>query len=275
MNKIVLWKKGLVMTIVVLFSGVCVYPAFAGTPISPTNIIQGEEFKQLGETEPEEYLFQTIIDIANNPDVNELLNQIEDEWTNHNYFISWDFDSKSVFQKLLFKKPNLFVSILFTDPSLTHEYLESSYKRGCEVTNVLGEKNVLEIVESVKITNPEILDDINNIIINNEELYDRITTLTEMNEELDTNLPFKNYSIICKILLILFFVYLFRCVIVNFFSKFFEGSPIISVLFDLLWFKNWVFAGTCMLIFQVIYDLLGCGSPPPSFNNCIRESRIR
>jgi hypothetical protein len=270
MNKIVLWKKGLVMAIVFLFIGVGVYPAIAVTPKKTTNITQEKVFEQLVETDPKEYLFQTIIDIANNPDVNELLNQIEDQWKNGNCYMSWDFNSKSVFQKLLFNKPNLLYSILFTESSLTHQYLKSSYNRGCKVTNILGEENVIEIVESAEITNPEIYDELNNIIMNDEELYDKITMLAEMNEELDSNLPFKNYSRICKILLILFYVYLIRCGIVSFFSRFFEGLPIISVIFDLLWFKNWVFAGVCMLIFQVIYDILGCESPSPSYNTFIK-----
>ena len=270
MNKTILWTKGLVMAIVFLFIGVGIYPAIAVEPISPTNIILGEEFEQIEKTEPKEYLFQTIIDIANNPDVNELLNQIEDEWKDDNCFISWDFDSKNVFQKLLFKKPYLLVSILFTEFSITHKYLESSHNRGCEVTKFLGEENVIEIVESVEIKNPEILDELYNIIMNDEELYDRITTLGEMNEELDTNAPFKNYSIICKILLILFSVYLIRCGIVSFFSKFFQNRTIISVILDLLWFKNWVFAGVSMLIFQLIYDILGCERPSPSLKTCIR-----
>ncbi len=270
MNKTILGTKGLVMAIVFLFIGVGIYPAIAVEPITPTNIIRGEEFEQVEKTEPKEYLFQTIIDIANNPDVNELLNQIEDEWKADNCFISWDFDSKSVFQKLLFKKPNLLLSILFTEPSITHKYLESSYNGGCEVTKVLGEENIIEIVESVEIKNPEIPDELYNIIMNDEELYHKIATLGEMNEELDTNLPFKNYSSICKILLILFYVYLIRSGIVSFFSQFFKNSTIISVILDLLWFKNWVFAGACMLIFQVIDDILGCESPSPSRNTYIR-----
>jgi hypothetical protein len=156
------------------------------------------------------------------------------------------------------RKPILLFSILFTETSITHEYLESSYNRGCEVTKVLGEENVIEIAESVEIKNPEILDELYNIITNDEELYDRITTLAEMNEELDTNLPFKNYSSICKILLILFFVYLIRCGIVDYFTIMFHDNPIILVILDLLWFKNWVFAGACMAIFKVIDDTLGC-----------------
>ena len=258
MNKTILLKKGLVIGIVFLFIGVGIYPAIAVEPITPTNIIQEEELEQIEETEPKEYLFQTIIDIANNPDVNELLNQIEDEWKNDNCYISWNFNCKSVFQKLLLKKPNLLFSILFTEPRITHEYLESSYNRGCKVANALGEENVIEIVESVEINNPEILDELYNLIMNNEELYDKIITLGEMNEGLSINLPFSNFSIICSILLVLFSVYLIRCGIVDFFSILFHDNPIILVIFDLLWFKNWVFAGACMAIFKVIDDTLGC-----------------
>lgn len=258
MNKTILLKKGLVIGIVFLFIGVGVYPAIAVEPIISNNITQEEEFEQVEETEAKEYLFQTIIDIANNPDANGLLNQIEDGWKNDNRYISWDFNCKSVFQKLLLSKPNILFSILFTETSITHEYLESSYNRGCKVANALGEENVIEIVESVEINNPEILDELYNLIINNEELYDRIITLSEMNEGSGINLPFSNLSVICKILLVLFSVYLIRCGIVDFFTIMFHDNPIILVILDLLWFKNWIFAGACMAIFKVIDDTLGC-----------------
>ena len=208
-------------------------------------------------------MFLSIIDIANNPDVNELLNQIEFEWKNDNCFISWDFDSKNIFQKLLFKKPTTLISMLFTEPSITYEYFESFYDRGCEVIKVLGEENAIDIVESVEIKNPEVLDELYNIIMNDEDLYERITILNEMNEDLDYNSPLNNYSSICKILLILFFVYLIRCGIVSYISESYEDRIILSVILDLLWFKHWIFAGVCMVIFQVIDDILGCNSLSP------------
>ncbi|KYK28377.1 hypothetical protein AYK20_01340 [Thermoplasmatales archaeon SG8-52-1] len=248
--------KSMVIVITLLFIGL------AFQPIVSTNELKKEK------VETNNYLFETIINIVNKPEIYELLNQIKDEWKNDNSYITWDFDSKVIFKNLILKKSKLFVSLIFTEPSLTHDYLESSYIKGCEITNVLGEKNVIDTINSVEITNPEILDNLNNLIINDEELYDRITTLQGLNE-ISESLPFRNYSTICKVLLILYYVYLIRCGIVSLFSKFFEGLPLISVMFDIMWFKNWEFAGVCMFIFQLIYDTIGCEEPSPSFNTGI------
>lgn len=248
--------KSMVIGITLLFIGL------AFQPIVSTNELKKEQM------EPNNYLFETMIEIINKPEVNELLNQIIDEWKNDNSYITWDFDSQVIFKNLFLKKPKILVSLLFTESSVTQDYLESSYIKGCEITKVLGEKNVIDTVESVEIKNPEILDELNNFIMDDQELYDRITTLEELNENSES-LPFRNYSTICKTLLILYYVYLIRCGIVSFFSKFFEGLPIISIIFDIMWFKNWEFAGVSMLIFQLIYDTIGCEKPSPSFNTGI------
>lgn len=247
--------KTIVIGITLLFTGLALQPTVSTIEL------------EKNESEPKEYLFETIIDIANNPDINRLLTQINDDYNNKNYYIKWDFDSRDIFQKILLKKPNLLLSMIFTKTRITPSYLESSYNKGCEVTKVLGEEKVINIVESVEITNPQILDELNSYIMNNEELYEKITTLEKMNEKIDTSLPFRNYSLICKILLILFYTYIIRCGIVNLFSNFFTGKPILSVIFDLLWFKNWELAGVCMVIFQVIYDTIGCEKPAPSNNS--------
>jgi hypothetical protein len=264
MNKNILWKKGLVITVVVLFMGIGVYPAIAVGPITSINIIKEEDFQQSSETEPKDFLFQTILDIANNPDVKELLNLNEWDSKNYNLYINWNLDGKNIFQKLLFKKPSTLMSILFTEPTMTQKYLDSSYSRGCELIKEFGEKDSLDIINSAEINDPEIFDNFKNIILNDEELSERIVILGEMNEESDISMPFSDYSIICKILLVLYFVYLIRAVIVLYFHKFFEGNPIMLVIIDLLWFKNWIFAGVCLLIFNVIDDVLGCEDPSPN-----------
>ena len=245
--------KTLVVGITLLFI------ALAFQPTVSTNEVRK------GEVDPKQYLFETIIEIKNNPDINEILSQIEDNWNNHyNDYIDWDFSGKEVFQNLIIKRPYLLYKMLFTVPSITYDYLDTSYDRGCKVINALGEKNAIDIVESVELVNPEILDDINYYIINDEDLQERISTLQVLNYELDEATPFRNYSMICKLLLILFYVYIIRCAIVGFFVGLFEGKPIMSVIFDLLWFKNWELAGVCMFLFSVIDDLLGCETPSPT-----------
>ncbi|MGF3553716.1 MAG: hypothetical protein ACQXXF_00340 [Thermoplasmatota archaeon] len=251
MKKIIL--KPLVLGISLLFIALAFQPAMSKIEIKKE------------EVEPKQYLYETIIEIINNPDIKNLLNQVENKQkNNYNHYIACDLDGKEVVQKLLFKKPYLLYTILFTESKLTINHLDSSYNRGCQAINILGEKNVIKTIESVEIVNPEVFDNIQNFVINNEGLQDRIITLINLNKELDPNIPFRNYSIICKTLLILFYVYLIRCIITYYFSKFFEGKTMILVILNLLWFKNWELAGVYLLIFKMIYDTIGCEKPTPS-----------
>jgi len=243
MPKDVIWKKAFVISIIILFIGVGVYPAIAIYPKESPEINFNKETSFGKDIEPKEYLFQTIIDIINNPEVKILFETTK----NDGECICYDYDIRSVFQKILFKKPILIFSIIFSKPSITHSYLDTNYERGCDLTYILGKENVNLIVESIKITNTEFFNDLNNIILNNEELYDKIYTLTEINA------PNENSSIICSILNILLLGYLIRAGLVGFIGKMFEGS-IISKIFDLLWFKNWELAGVCLFI----YDFLDC-----------------
>ena len=239
--------KTLVIGITLLFIGLAFQPSVSTIEVKKA------------ETEPKQYLYETIMDIKNNQEINEILNRVKDDWnSNYRNYINWNYDGKEAFQNLVIKKPYVLYTLLFTEPTISSEYFEKSYKRSLKVINALGEQHVIEAVESVEIVNPEILDDITNYIINDEDLMERISTLQVMNNEPDPTAPFSNYSAICKILVILFYVYIIRCAIVGFFANLFEGKPIMSVLFDLLWFKNWELAGVCMLIFSVIDDLLGC-----------------
>ena len=91
-------KKVLVIGVILLFIGVSVQPSM-GTDV-PEKI----------EVEPKDYLFQTIVDISNNPEVKELFEQVKDKGI---VFIS-DYNFRNVYLKLLFRNPRLFCSLLFT-----------------------------------------------------------------------------------------------------------------------------------------------------------------
>jgi len=178
-------SKTLVMGIIILFVGVGVNPAFAVN--IPENI----------EVEPKDYLFETIIEIANNPDVKELFEQYD-----YKIFTS-DYDYKDVFSQLFLKKPKLLLNILFTKPSITYEYLNKSYNRGIKCVNILGEKQALKMTDSIKISNPDILNELNNIIKNDKELSNRISTLKIMNNDLKLDSPFMFYPIICAFMILI------------------------------------------------------------------------
>jgi len=171
-------SKGLAVAVILLFIGLAIQPSVA---------VQPEE--QI-DVEPKDYLFQTIINIANNPDVKSLLQQ-------YNYeLFKVDID-KSVYRKIFFRNPRLFRSIIFTKPSLTYEFLDKTYNNGIEITNIIGEDKALELIESIGVSDTEVFDEFNNIISKDEELSNRLATLKETNKEQNSDWY---YPIICSIL---------------------------------------------------------------------------
>lgn len=190
MNK----KKDLINTtlvfgIIILFIGLAVQPG--------TATVQPEKIR----LEPKLLLFQTIIDIANNQEVENLFEQEK----NNGLFLDFNYNFRSVYRKLLFKDPNLLRSLIFTKPTINHEYLNFAYKQGCELIDIFGEDKDLEIIESITLTNPNFSSKLSNIIKNNEEINEKIEEIKAINKQLNPTLPFEGYPIICVILLVLLF----------------------------------------------------------------------
>jgi hypothetical protein len=168
-------SKTLVIGIVALFIGIGVQSAFA------TDIPEKEEI------EPKDYLYETIVAIANNPDVQDL-------FENNKANVNFDFNNQKTFRQLLFKNPDLLCSMVFTKTKTTTQYLDNTYNQGIELIDIFGEETAIDMLDSVELTNPELLDDLNNIIMNDEELSNRISTLEVLNNETNP---------ICRILFIL------------------------------------------------------------------------
>jgi len=183
--------KGLTVAVILLFVGVGVQPAVA--TVEPETEI---------DIEPKDYLFQTIIDIANNPDLKNLLEQYSNDLFKFNI-------DRSVYRKLLLRNPRLMFNSLFTKPLLSVEYLNKCYNKGIEITNILGEDKVLEILENIKLTDTKFLNELINIVIKNDELSNRFETLKELNKDLKPVKPFIRYPILCAsaiLLLITIFI---------------------------------------------------------------------
>jgi hypothetical protein len=157
-------RKALVISVVVLFIGV------GGQSVFAVDIPEKEEI------EPKDYLFETIVAIANNPDVKNLF----EEYRNN---INLDYNNRYLFRKLLFKNPDLLCSMVFTKTKTTTQYLDKSYDQGIELIDIYGEEKTLELLNLVKVKNPEILDDLNNIVMSDEELSGRISKLSFFNNE--------------------------------------------------------------------------------------------
>jgi hypothetical protein len=171
-------SKGLTVAVIILFLSIGIQPAIA--TVEPEQEI---------EIESKDYLFQTIIDISNNPNVKELL----DKYDNDLFEVNID---KSVYHKLLLRNPRLFRSLIFTRPSISIEYLNGCYNKGIEIINSLGVDKASDIVETMKITDKGMFDQLYNFIIIDEEILFRLETLKEINKELD----YEDFPIICSVL---------------------------------------------------------------------------
>jgi len=196
-------SKTLVIGIVVLFIGVGIQSAFA------IDIPEKEEI------EPKDYLYETIVAIANNPDVQDL-------FENNKNNVNFDFNNQYIFRQLFFKNPELLCSMVLKKTKTTTQYLDKSYNQGIELVNIFGEEKAVEMLDSVESSNPELLDDLNQIIMNDEELSNRISTLIEMNNETNP---------ICKILFILGFRALTKWISLNLLELIFRNVPALELFF--------------------------------------------
>jgi len=240
-------KKTLVFVVIALFIGIAVQPVIS------SNTIPMEEKT---DVEPKDYLFQTILDIANNPEVKDLFEKAK----NNGNLISYDYNSGSVFLKLLLRKPGILLSTLFTRPTISYKYLDFAYHQGCEMTDIIGEDKTLEIVESINITNPQILDSLTCIVMNNTELRNKIETLEIMNDELKSDKPFWNFPIICFISLMIGF---FLTVMGNSFVYYLrENFPENSIFYKWLTYLFFIFEFSSA-IFILITLFLNCFEQPP------------
>ena len=136
------------------------------------------------------YLFETIIEISNNEDVNDLINS-----NNQNLF-----PSNSNHRLLMPFRRNT------NKVSLSVEHLDLLYNMGIKLIDRIGEDKVAEIKETISIDKPDSAGDLDTIVMGNDELRERIYTLFEMNME-EINNPQPDFGlefpIICGVLLVL------------------------------------------------------------------------
>jgi len=206
--------KALAVAVIILFLGLAIQPSVAVQPETEIDI------------EPKDYLFQTIIDIANNPELKELLEQHKCDLFKLNV-------DRSVYCKLFLRYPRLFGSLLFSKSSLTYEYLDRTYSNGIEITKIIGEDKALELIESIEVTDTEVLDEFNSIISKDEELSIRFETLKQMNNESNSILGYP-YPIICTILTFLAMPSEILFDLINIFQDFYFISYFIAFIWAIL-----------------------------------------
>ena len=242
-------KKGLALAVILLFIGVSYQPIIAEktTSVEKTSNYNNVDFK-----EAKEYLFQTIVEISNNPEVKEFLNE------NKLNIITNYYDCKNEVKKISSQNPKLLKSILFTKPKTTYEYLETNYNNGLNIIDILGEEESFDIVESVKIVNTDLFNDLKNIISNDEKLSNRISVLEEMNNNLMSKPDFSDHPIICRILGILFLPVVISVALAMFIKHFFFNfirRHIFSIIFLAIPFISILIYGFPILVLLVLF---GC-----------------
>lgn len=207
--------RTLALGIVALFISVSYQPIIAEKTLS---VEKESNNDNIGFEDAKEYLFQTLIDISNNPKVKEFLNEHKlDLITNNNN----NYNYENAVKKISLQNPKLLKSIFITKPKMTYDYLETNYNRGLEIVDILGEEESLDIMESVKIVNLDLFIELKNIIANDEKLSNRISVLEEMNNNLISKLNFSDHPIICSILAILFLPVVISATLYIFIKHFF------------------------------------------------------
>ena len=242
-------RKGLVVGVIVLFLGVSVQPSI------------GAEIQDKIEVEPKDYLFQTIIDIANNPDVQELFKEY-----GHDIFVL-NYAHETIYKQVLFKNPRLLFSMLFNKPKMTIDYLDKSFYQGVELVNIIGEDAVKGIIQSIEIINPTLLEEIITIIGANVELNNKVIKLKEMNNELSSDEFINDYPpIICNLLLLSIFAVLAPYFIVgetiNTIIEIFKLPPIIANFLYLLIMPLYIFTGAAFVTLWTLWTE-NCDVWPP------------
>jgi hypothetical protein len=249
------FRKAFIVGTIFLFIGIGIQPAFAVEPVISSNVNKEENIN------PKEFLFQTIIDIANNAEVNELLKQVKNECCNP---IRLTFNDVGIHKKLLYNIPKLLIPMFLIKPHLTINYLDFIYNRGCKITNIVRDEKVNEIVKPVEVTNPEFFNELNYIIMNNEELSNRISILKEMNNELITDSSSEDNPIICSILGLIFWpIAMAGSLSFKLYDKFCNDTPITILC---------LIASSALLMVYILYlpaaylylHLFNCYEPYPS-----------
>ena len=144
-------KKIIVIGIIALFVCFGFQSAFAVEPIKLADISKVD-------IEPKDYLFETIVAFANNPEIEDLL-----EGYNHN-IINFNYDGRYIRRQLLFKDSELLFSIASTKLEITTQYLDKGYKQGLELIEIIGEGRIYEILDSVEISEYDIFADLYNAV---------------------------------------------------------------------------------------------------------------
>jgi hypothetical protein len=191
--------KTLAFVIIFLIIGISIQPAIA--------TIEPEE--KIIDVEPKDYLFQTIIELANNQEVNNLL--IQQKFNLFNV----DIDQE-IIRKIFFSNPRVIHSLMITKLANTQNNLNWIYNQGIHIIDIIGEDTALNILEQVKIKDKLVFEELNFIIEDDEVLYDNINNLVKLNSEMvPKNISDILSGLVCGICIVIFIAILVTISLIN------------------------------------------------------------
>jgi len=188
---------------ILVFSIAIMFFMLAFSPITNSSLIQtGFENIQdddINYLEAKNSLFSLILDIVNEPEIQEFFNNVFENMDFSDVFDS-DIELNEINNKIRTKNPRLYYSLIFSRSSFTKDYLEKSYKQGIEIINLIGEEDSKKIIKTLNPLNKNEYNDLNKIIFSEEKYKDRIEKLKELNINLKKDEPLEDWPIICSIL---------------------------------------------------------------------------
>jgi hypothetical protein len=166
-------RKGLVVGIILLFIGVAIAPSIHFTTVNVNasiNNIQEERITQ------KELLFQTILDVANNREIQKIV-----------------YDSEI--------QSNGF----FTSQVITKNYLNTAFRIGLILTKIFGVNRIHSMIQRYQINIPEVQKEISDVIEGNLTLKMEMDKLLSVSCGCDNeNTTTWTFPVLCTLLVPLF-----------------------------------------------------------------------
>jgi len=183
-------RKVLAVGIILLFVGIAMAPSVNFTAVNASN-----NDKRENKTNQKDLLFQTIIDIANNKEIQGII-------------------FKSQLSKSGFFHPDVKFSI-FNPSVVTKNQLKQMYVVGLLLSKFISKSRMHSLIERYQVNNPMIQKEITAVIEKDATLNGEITQLSNSNCNCggSSGVAVWHFPVICTILNILLFVFeiLFLC----------------------------------------------------------------
>lgn len=227
--------KILAIKIIVLFVLVGFQPAIA-------DLSKIDDKNNAGFEESKSILIKTIVNIANDKGVRELVSKHKD--VIDNFDIS-EIKQINKLNKMHIKNPTLFATLFSTRGYLSENFIYKTYEHGLNIYGIFGEEQLFQKYDKLKFKNSNLLNELKQYIFNKPNLRECIQNTISANDI---------YGLVCNILFVMFFA---TGAILQPFVVFYFILPIIGLLavpFILILFS-------IMVVELLIIEILDCPWP--------------